>query len=132
MADYTWFYAGIPPNWSIKTAVSMAREVEDVLQSDRATEYFQAMYGNQPDSWSEDLEGPERWRVITNYLTRMRFCTSSGQLELKSKMPPTKSRIAKQDKLKLIFCSVQPQFTAGTGRQDRLWSLGRSRGKILW
>lgn len=86
--DYTLVHAGIPPNWSIQTAVSMAREVEAVLQSDRAADYFQAMYGNQPDSWSEDLEGAERWRLITNYLTRMRFCTSSGQLELKSKTPP--------------------------------------------
>ena len=58
----------------------MAREVEAVLQSDQASIYFQHMYGNQPDSWSDNLEGPERWRVITNYLTRMRYCTSSGQL----------------------------------------------------
>ena len=88
LGDYTLVHAGIPPNWSIQTAVSMASEVEAVLQSDQAGDYFQAMYGNQPDSWSEDLEGPERWRLITNYLTRMRFCSSSGQLELKSKTAP--------------------------------------------
>lgn len=88
LGDYTLVHAGIPPNWSIQTAVSLASEVEAVLQSDQAGDYFQAMYGNQPDSWSEDLEGPERWRLITNYLTRMRFCTSSGQLELKSKTAP--------------------------------------------
>ena len=43
------------------------------------------MYGNQPALWSEQLTSPERWRVITNYLTRMRFCTAEGELELESK-----------------------------------------------
>jgi bis(5'-nucleosyl)-tetraphosphatase (symmetrical) len=88
IGDYTLVHAGIPPNWSISTAVSMAREVEAVLQSDQSSLYFQHMYGNQPDSWSDNLEGPERWRLITNYLTRMRYCSSSGQLELKAKTAP--------------------------------------------
>ncbi|MDG1818425.1 MAG: symmetrical bis(5'-nucleosyl)-tetraphosphatase [Porticoccaceae bacterium] len=92
IGDYTLVHAGIPPNWSIATAVSMAREVEAVLQSEQASLYFQHMYGNQPDSWSDDLEGPERWRLITNYLTRMRYCTSSGQLELNAKTAPNSNK----------------------------------------
>jgi bis(5'-nucleosyl)-tetraphosphatase (symmetrical) len=92
IGDYTLVHAGIPPNWSIATAASMAREVEAVLQSDQASIYFQHMYGNQPDSWSDNLEGPERWRLITNYLTRMRYCTSSGQLELTAKTAPNNSQ----------------------------------------
>jgi bis(5'-nucleosyl)-tetraphosphatase (symmetrical) len=88
IGEYSLVHAGIPPNWSINTATSMAREVEAVLQSDKAGTYFQNMYGNQPDSWSDNLEGPERWRLITNYLTRMRYCSSSGQLELNAKTAP--------------------------------------------
>jgi len=88
IGDYSIVHAGIPPNWSINTAVAMAREVEGVLQSDQASLYFQHMYGNQPDRWSDNLEGPERWRLITNYLTRMRYCSSSGQLELCAKTAP--------------------------------------------
>ena len=103
LVDYTLVHAGIPPNWSIQTAASMAREVEAILQSERAADYFQSMYGNQPDSWSDELEGPERWRVITNYLTRMRFCTSSGQLELKSKIPPDQQPADQQEKSQAEF-----------------------------
>ncbi|MGB0449110.1 MAG: symmetrical bis(5'-nucleosyl)-tetraphosphatase [Porticoccaceae bacterium] len=91
VGDYTIVHAGIPPNWSIGTAASMAREVEVVLQSEQSGVYFNHMYGNQPDSWSDSLEGPERWRLITNYLTRMRYCSSSGKLELNAKTAPHSS-----------------------------------------
>ncbi|MFP8965613.1 symmetrical bis(5'-nucleosyl)-tetraphosphatase [Pokkaliibacter sp. CJK22405] len=78
-------HAGLPPIWSAADAEMYAREVEEVLRGDDAPTYFAHMYGNQPDRWQDDLEGAERWRVITNYLTRMRFVTPNGRLEFKSK-----------------------------------------------
>ena len=86
--QYTIVHAGIPPNWTLSTAQTLAAEVEQVLKSDQAQSYFQGMYGDQPDQWSESLSGPARWRLITNYLTRMRYCTASGQLELQAKTAP--------------------------------------------
>jgi len=86
--QYTIVHAGIPPNWTVSAARTLAAEVEQVLKSDQALNYFQGMYGDQPDSWSEGLSGPARWRLITNYLTRMRYCTASGQLELEAKSAP--------------------------------------------
>ncbi len=83
--DFTVVHAGIPPIWSLTQARRLAAEIAEVLRSDNSTEYFHNMYGNQPRQWSDDLQGPERWRVITNYLTRMRFCTAEGRLELESK-----------------------------------------------
>jgi bis(5'-nucleosyl)-tetraphosphatase (symmetrical) len=43
------------------------------------------MYGNQPAGWNDDLQGPERWRVITNHFTRMRFVNLAGELDLATK-----------------------------------------------
>jgi bis(5'-nucleosyl)-tetraphosphatase (symmetrical) len=83
--DYNIVHAGIPPMWDVLKAKALADEVGAVLQSERSGDYFSAMYGNQPAIWSEDLEGPVRWRVITNYLTRMRFCSPEGELELERK-----------------------------------------------
>ena len=40
------------------------------------------MYGNQPDRWDESLTGPDRWRVVINVLTRMRFCRANGRIDL--------------------------------------------------
>ncbi len=83
--NYTMVHAGIPPQWTLKQAIEYAQEIEDVLKSKKIHTYLKNMYGNQPDIWDTNLKGKERWRLITNYFTRMRFCTPSGQLELNAK-----------------------------------------------
>ncbi|MDM3870668.1 symmetrical bis(5'-nucleosyl)-tetraphosphatase [Porticoccus sp. W117] len=85
---YCLVHAGIPPRWSIKKAKRLAAEVEAVLRGPNPKSYFDAMYGNTPDKWSKHLQGTDRLRVITNYLTRMRFCTAKGKLELTQKLGP--------------------------------------------
>ncbi len=82
---YAMVHAGIPPKWSLKKALRHAREVEQVLQSTLAREFFRHMYGNKPDRWAESLEGWERLRIITNYFTRMRFCNAKGRLDFSVK-----------------------------------------------
>ena len=77
---FTMVHAGIPPIWDLQTSLEHAREVEAVLASEDS--FFQDMYGNQPDQWQDSLTGPDRHRIITNYFTRMRFCTENGKLEL--------------------------------------------------
>jgi len=87
--DFALVHAGIPPQWSLKQAAKRAREVEAVLKGANYTEFFNAMYGNEPSLWSDDLQGMDRLRVITNYLTRMRYCYEDGRLDLLSKGPLT-------------------------------------------
>lgn len=84
--DFHMTHAGIPPNWCLQQAKQYAREVESVLTSEQAHLYFENMYGNHPDCWDEHLSGMSRLRVITNYFTRMRFCTAQGQLDLDNKL----------------------------------------------
>ena len=81
-------HAGVPPQWSADDALARAREVEAVLQGPSCRDFLHHMYGNQPDTWDEGLEGFERLRLITNYLTRMRFCAADGKLDLDNKSPP--------------------------------------------
>lgn len=82
---FTMVHAGIPPQWSLEKAQKRSKEVEAVLQSPLATEFFKRMYGNQPACWSGKLEGFDRIRTITNYFTRMRFCDSKGRMEFSAK-----------------------------------------------
>lgn len=78
-------HAGIPHIWGIEDATTYAREVEDVISGSCFASFFESMYGRYPDTWDESLQGMDRLRIITNYLTRMRFISPSGQLEFAHK-----------------------------------------------
>lgn len=84
-AKVAMVHAGIPPCWSISKAQKRAKEVEKVLDSTLAGEFFNHMYGNQPNTWSPHHQGWNRLRLITNYFTRMRFCTVEGKLDFSAK-----------------------------------------------
>jgi len=79
-------HAGVPPQWNLQKVIEYAYEVSQCVQSENAVDFYQAMYGNTPDKWSKSLEGMERLRVITNYLTRMRYCRDDGSLDLTEKV----------------------------------------------
>jgi bis(5'-nucleosyl)-tetraphosphatase (symmetrical) len=81
-------HAGVPSAWDPLQTIRLAREVEHSLQSDQRNAFFAQMYGQLPDHWSENLQGMERLRFITNALTRMRFCYADGRLEFTAKGPP--------------------------------------------
>lgn len=78
---YAMVHAGLLPQWSIETALALAREVEEALRGARYREFFAAMYGDEPDRWRDDLDGYARLRVIVNAMTRMRLCTVDGAME---------------------------------------------------
>ncbi len=73
-------HAGIPPQWDLEEAEARAREVETALRGEDCDVFLAEMYGDMPTMWDDSLDGTERLRLITNYLTRMRICTAEGQL----------------------------------------------------
>jgi bis(5'-nucleosyl)-tetraphosphatase (symmetrical) len=77
-------HAGIDPRWGPERAKACASEVEKAL-AESPDRFFAHMYGDEPESWREDLPEPDRLRTITNVLTRMRFCSPQGALDLATK-----------------------------------------------
>jgi bis(5'-nucleosyl)-tetraphosphatase (symmetrical) len=63
--------------------------VESLLRGDQYSWLLHNMYGDQPDSWNDNLLGIERYRYIINTFTRMRFCYFDGRLDFKCKKGPT-------------------------------------------
>ena len=78
-------HAGALPQWTAEQALSLAGEVEAALQAADYVDWLKNMYGNEPAQWHDDLRGNDRLRVIVNALTRLRFCSANGVMELQSK-----------------------------------------------
>ena len=78
-------HAGIPHIWSTDKALECANELSSVLQGGQRQLFLQNMYGDYPRVWDDSLEGVDRYRIILNYCTRMRFIDQQGHLYLSSK-----------------------------------------------
>ncbi|MFO1245066.1 MAG: symmetrical bis(5'-nucleosyl)-tetraphosphatase [Ramlibacter sp.] len=77
-------HAGVLPSWTVAQTLALAAEVEAVLRGPQPGAFLAQMYGNQPDRWDDTLAGADRLRVIVNALTRLRFCTPDGAMDLKT------------------------------------------------
>jgi bis(5'-nucleosyl)-tetraphosphatase (symmetrical) len=88
--NYAMVHAGILPHWSVERAAELGVEVEKALAARNYRDFLSRMYGNGPEAWRDDLTGWDRLRLIVNAMTRMRFCSDDGRIELeaKGKTPP--------------------------------------------
>ena len=78
-------HAGVLPQWDLQQTIECAQEVEKALRKKSYKDFLANMYGNTPNKWSNSLKSYERLRIITNALTRIRFCTPAGMMEFESK-----------------------------------------------
>ena len=85
---YAMVHAGLLPQWSIARAAALAREVEAVLSGPGWREFLARLYGDEPRSWEEGLQGMDRLRVIVNAMTRLRVCDALGTMALDFKGEP--------------------------------------------
>ena len=84
----TLVHAGLAPAWTLATAKACAAEAEAVLRGPDFRNFLAGMYGNLPARWSPALTGIERLRFIVNCLTRIRFVSRDGELDLQAKGAP--------------------------------------------
>ena len=83
--EFAMVHAGLLPQWTIKRALALAREVEAALRARNYRDFLANMYGSKPDEWSDKLDGWDRLRVIVNAMTRMRFATPEGKMDFHAK-----------------------------------------------
>jgi bis(5'-nucleosyl)-tetraphosphatase (symmetrical) len=89
--DLLLVHAGLLPAWTPADAMTLSREVEAMLASERADPFLRELYGDEPRAWRNDLDGFDRLRVVVNACTRLRFCTADGTMEFKEKRGPLAS-----------------------------------------
>lgn len=83
--NHLFVHAGVLPQWTARQTVALAGEVEAALRGPDWGDFLSTMYGNMPATWDDALTGADRLRCIVNALTRLRFCSANGTMELKSK-----------------------------------------------
>lgn len=73
-------HAGLLPQWTVDETATYAREVEAVLSGPGCRTFLQQLFHGPSKSWSPSLEGMERLASIARVLTRLRTCTSAGEM----------------------------------------------------
>jgi bis(5'-nucleosyl)-tetraphosphatase (symmetrical) len=85
---YALVHAGLLPQWTVEQARRLSEEVTSALTAPDYRDFLAHMWGSEPTAWRDDLTGWDRLRVIVNAMTRMRFCSDEGVMELRTKGPP--------------------------------------------
>ena len=85
---WLFVHGGVLPQWDAEQVLRLAAEVEAVLRGPALDSFLAHMHGNEPARWDDSLTGADRLRVIVNALTRLRFCTPAGAMDLKASGGP--------------------------------------------
>jgi len=83
--DFLIVHAGVLPQWTADQVVELAQEVEAELRGNNWQYFLSNVFGNAANRWDDALQGIDRHCVIVNALTRLRFCTADGAMDLKTK-----------------------------------------------
>lgn len=87
-AKWAMVHAGIPPQWSLLQSKKYADQVNSLLinpDSKVGDAYLQRAFARKISSWNLSLSDDDKMCYVTNALTRIRFCSSDGALDLVSK-----------------------------------------------
>jgi bis(5'-nucleosyl)-tetraphosphatase (symmetrical) len=110
-------HGGVLPSWDLAQVLALAGEVEAALRGPDLPGFLAQMWGNQPDRWDDALAGADRLRVIVNALTRLRFCTPQGVMDLRAS-----GGLAQAPAGTLPWFDVPGRRTAGTTIAFGHWS----------
>jgi bis(5'-nucleosyl)-tetraphosphatase (symmetrical) len=118
-------HAGLPSAWDLPQALALSRECEALIRSADSDGFLRsAMYGDEPDRWSETLDGEARLRFVINACTRLRFCNGGGRLSFSEKGTPEQAPAGK-----LPWFAAPGRRSVGTPIVFGHWSL---LGRVHW
>lgn len=109
-------HAGVLPQWDLPRTLAIAQRTVAALRSN-SDAFLRNMYGDSPKAWSDELDEAAKLRVAVNALTRLRFCSSAGEMEMASKGAPTTAPTGT-----LPWFEVPGRATAGTPIAFGHWS----------
>ena len=85
---YVMVHAGLLPEWTADEALALSQEVSTYLRGPDFASFLQSLWGDTPLGWHKQHPALDRARVVVNAMTRMRFCSKQGVMDLKIKGKP--------------------------------------------
>ncbi|MBL0710716.1 MAG: symmetrical bis(5'-nucleosyl)-tetraphosphatase [Colwellia sp.] len=121
-------HAGMPPQWNLKEAITLAESAHKKLKSTNREYWLQSMYGEQPNDWQQANTVEEKFRYTINALTRMRYCDENKHLEFEQKLAPSALllELEKVDKVenKNLSPALLPWYELSTVINTTTWVFG--------
>jgi bis(5'-nucleosyl)-tetraphosphatase (symmetrical) len=118
--SWAMVHAGLLPAWTVTQAKALSDEVSAVLISPDYRGFLENMWGSEPAAWRDDLTGWDRLRVVVNAMTRMRFVTADGAMELRA--PGAKGPLDRGPTGCLPWFVMQGRASAGNNIVCGHWS----------
>ena len=81
-------HAGVIPQWTRQDTLTHAAEVEGVLRSAKRAKFLLKLFNDRRRVWRDDLGRMKRRTMITNILTRIRYCNDAGKMIYSATGPP--------------------------------------------
>ena len=78
--SFLMIHAGLLPQWTIDESASFAREVEAVLAGPNYRAFLHSLFHNPTLQWDSSLTEMKKLVSITHVLTRLRTCTTTGEM----------------------------------------------------
>lgn len=80
--EYLMTHAGIPPHWSKNDLIMRSEELSKNLSGKESSFFLKTIFGNEPIHPDQCNSQEDNLRLNINFLTRMRFLTENGSLDL--------------------------------------------------
>ena len=77
---YLMVHAGLLPQWTVADTVNFANAVETVLSGDDYRAFLRRLFQSPIPEWSPSLTGMDRLASIVRVLTRIRACSTAGDM----------------------------------------------------
>jgi bis(5'-nucleosyl)-tetraphosphatase (symmetrical) len=78
--DAVLVHAGLFPDWNVRQAGKLAREVEEILQGGEAEELLPSIDAKTSERWQDELSGLDRARVALAGFAKLRTLDSGGRM----------------------------------------------------
>lgn len=81
-------HAGVHPRWTLETARSLHAELLERRSVSPPEQFYRQIMGYKPRRWRSSLRGWDRFRLIVNAFTRIRFVDDEMRLDFEEKGSP--------------------------------------------